>query len=790
MPTHTHDAATPGQSASLPGMPRRLRLRYLTGLSMIALLTLLGQYLIHGMLDEHIGTEHVLHTAGRQELLSQKITKAAIANDLSELTASLEEWEHAHDILVHGAKEIGSTHKMPDEIRALYTEMQPHFVAIRDAARDIIDNGADDHAQSLKIIEEHEHEFLKQMETIVLAHAADGRARITHLDYIEYALGGITFLVLLIEAVLIFEPLVRRLRRNWAALQSSEDRFRLAVAGSCDAIWDWDLKTDKLYLAPRFAEMIGVRPTDITDSPNELLGRISSQLLPAFNKEVARVIDDPKLTLDTEIRINHRDGSERWVLCRAAEHRDAEGHAIRLVGSLADITELKQTQTKLRDLAERDMLTGLANRKLFADRLDLCIARRHSRPAAAFGVMFLDFDRFKMVNDSLGHAVGDGLLCSFAARITAQLPEHALVARFGGDEFAVLLQGNSSYDILENARTLLATLTEPHTVQRHEIVSTASIGLVLSEQQYDSAETMLRDADIAMYEAKRAGRARLVVFDAAMHEVVAEQQRLERELVRDEVVDQLRLEYQPIIDIEDGTLSGFEALARWTHPTEGEVSPGKFIPIAEECGAIDRIGNWIFETAADRLAAWDRQFPDLALRMAVNVSRKQLLSPVFMGQLEDIAERHPELVSRLIIEITETAVVDDRVDLGPILAQIQERGYPIAMDDFGTGYSSLSCLHNYPLSYLKIDRSFVMNLEDRREFSAVFAAIVSLANALDLRVVAEGVETKEQLVQLQAMGCEFGQGYLFAKSLSVPDAERFIVDGLGDVGLGGWRRAA
>lgn len=764
-----HRSSTSDSNTETPRIvARRVRRRYIAGLCLIAILVIFGQVAIHSIIGEQRGTADIVNLSGRQRMLSQKITKAALSENGTELAVALEDWSNAHETLTKHAESTSET------IHAQYKALDPYFDRIAHAANEILTTPEADHAPQAAIILLNEGEFLTRMNTIVGAHAAEGEARIKRLDRIEFYLGGATLLVLLIESLFIFEPMVRRLRRNWESLQESEDRFRLAVEGSCDAIWDWNLEANTLYLAPRFAEMVGAHPDSVSDNPAELLSRISSQHLPEFNAQLSHVIDDPHVTLDTEIRVNHADGSERWMLCRAAESRDKDGHATRLVGSLADITELKQSQAKLRELAERDTLTGLANRKHFSDKLELCIARRASRPDTTYGVMFLDFDRFKMINDSLGHSVGDGLLKSFASRIGHQLPDDAVIARFGGDEFAVLMECESAFTVLEHARALIANLGEPHYVGRHEIISTASIGLVLSDMGHDSAETMLRDADIAMYEAKQSGRAKLTVFDGDMHKSVAQLQRLEAELTREEVIEQMHLEYQPIINTEDGSLVGFESLVRWNHPTEGSISPSKFIPIAEECGAIDHIGTWILQTAFDQLIAWDMDFPDQSLRVTVNVSRKQLINPAFLSQLSELGTRHPLLIHRLVLEVTETAVVDERIDVTSILAKIRDLNFPIAMDDFGTGYSSLSCLHNYPLSYLKIDRSFVMNLETRREFTAVFAAIVSLANALDLSVVAEGVENMEQLVQLQAMGCEMAQGYLFSRPLSAADATEYI----------------
>ncbi len=757
----------------------RFRVGYIGGLCLIAALTLAGQIVIHAMLYTQSGTADLINIAGRQRMLSQKIAKSALEGDLDELARAASLWESSHEALVDGDPELGLSGDYEPGIERMYTDLGPFVDEIIGSVEVILGGGSDAVPDAVAAVLAIEGDYLARMDAIVHAHAEHGERAVAFLDRIEFVIGGAILLVLILEAVLIFEPLLRRMRSSWNALVRSEDRFKLAVKGSSGAIFDWNLIDNTIYLAPRFAEMIGAPAGKVSDSPHELVGRIASQHLSEFSDRLEDVIRDPALDLDIEFQLTCSDGSERWVLCRGTEERDESGQADRFVGSIADITELKQTQLQLRELAERDALTGLANRSLFSDRLDLRLAKRGTSQGV-FAVLFLDFDRFKMINDSLGHDVGDGLLISFAERIKAHLPDSATAARFGGDEFAVLVDSGSSDEITALADGLLEILAEPHQIGKHEITSTASIGVVLDSCRYETSEQMLRDADIAMYEAKRSGRAGVVFFDDAMREQVVEQQRLEHDLAKGDVIEQMRLLYQPIIELESGKIAGFEALVRWIHPVEGEIRPDKFIHIAEECGAIESVGNWVLESASAQLLRWHDAHPELGLRMAINVSRKQLLLPGFVDALAGLADRMGDATGRIVIEVTETAVVDSRVDISSTLETIKRLGFSLAMDDFGTGYSSLSCLHDYPIDYLKIDRSFVKNLEQRREFTAVFAAIVSLANALDLKVVAEGIEVREQLVQLQAMGCEFGQGYLFGKPMSESDADRLLAGDHGE----------
>lgn len=755
---------------------RRIRLWYIVGLTTIATLTLLGQGLLHNLIGDQAGRANTINLAGRQRMLSQKITKAALANDVQELHHASENWRQSHVGLQSGDEELGLSGKNSEAIDALYLQLSPHYLAMSQAIDLLLNNPSPlQHEQAIASLLASEKRYLPLMNKIVYAYSDEGEAQVKLLTRAEYMLGGLTLIVLILEGLLIFEPMVRRLSRNWQKLLESERRFSVAVNGSKDAIWDWNLEHDSIYFAPRFAEMVGVAKDTVGDSPNELLERICSQHLPRFNDELRDVISGRSQSLNVEIRINHNDGNDRWVLCRAAAHRNQEGEAVRLAGSLADITDLKRYQQELQCLAERDQLTGLANRKYLTDRLELAIAHVPRNPDEVFGVLFLDFDRFKTINDSLGHSVGDGLLISIAKRLEATLPDNALPARFGGDEFAILLRGGSEEILMDQCNALLQVLAEPHQVREHEIVSTASIGVVLCDPRYHSAEAMLRDADTAMYEAKSTGKARIVLFDTRMHHDAVTRQELEKDLRSPSIFQQLSLHYQPVISLADGTYKCFEALVRWTHPVQGNVPPDVFIPIAEECGAIVPIGDWIFQEASRQLRRWDLELGEPVASINVNVSRKQLLQSDFIRLLCGHARQHPDEARRLVLEITETAIMDDRVDVIPVLQTLSDAGYRLAMDDFGTGYSSLSCLHRFPIDILKVDRAFVLNMEERREFAAVFSAIVSLAQVLGLEVVAEGIDSQAQLVQLQTMDCGFGQGYLFAKPLDSEAATKFLL---------------
>lgn len=759
----------------------RFRIGYLVAISMIALLTVGAQIALQGIFAKNEAWAYIINVSGKQRMLSQKIAKSAFNGDLDELQASYEEWSSAHNGLLGKNSFLKTPAHNSSQVEILFEQIEPHFTTISASVGVLLDEDAS--ASSKEIaranIGVHEGEFLPIMHQIVNSYNAESDEQSASLKRLELVLASITILTLLFEAVFVFEPLVRSTKRSWFKIQEEKLRFDLAVHGSSDAIFDWNLKTNSLYLAPRFAELLGVKHAEFSGKPEDLLERVCSQYLTRFHDEFARTVKDPRYTMDFELKMQHAEGKEIWLLVRAAEHRDASGTADRLVGSFADITELKESQIMLRKMAELDSLTGLSNRKYFVEKLSMQIHRYEQGRSDEFAVLFLDFDRFKMINDSLGHDVGDGLLKSVAHRMNEVLPEESTLARFGGDEFAAILPGSTHEQIEQECERLLEVLSEPHNVQGHEIRSTASIGVVLSDPRFTSADEMISDADIAMYDAKNTGRGKIVKFDSEMQVQAIEKQSIEHELVSSRVTEQMHLVYQPIHDIENGNVKGFETLVRWEHPSRGMISPELFIRAAEDCGAIEAIGKWIFNRALVGLELILEADP--ALTLNINVSRVQLLQPSFLDYTREFAESRPDLVGNLTLEITETAFMDERVDIVPILEEVRKMGYRLSIDDFGTGYSSLSCLHRFPIDQLKIDRSFVKSIETRREFIAVFSAIVSLANSLDLEVVAEGIETKNQLIQLQSMDCTYCQGYFFAKPMKLEDAIEYLTDDSGEL---------
>ncbi len=575
----------------------------------------------------------------------------------------------------------------------------------------------------------------------------------------------------------------RDLELRTTALAESEERFRLAVHGSRDGIWDWDLSSQRVYYAPQWKALLGHAESEIGDSPDEWFSRITSEHLTRFHEAITELSDGKSELLDIELEMMHADGKTRWMLCRATSHRSEHAKVTRLAGSLTDISELKAAQERLRILADHDRLTGLPNRAVFTERVSHSVACAKRQPSRSFAVLFGDFDGFKAVNDSLGHAVGDAMLIHAAERFREQLRETDTVARLGGDEFAVLLDNvQSSQEAMRLAERLIDAFRDPYMLKGHEVLSTLSLGLVMSGPKYESAEEMLRDADAAMYQAKMSGKSQVRIFDEKMHQAALRRLDTERALrhaTRDmTAMDRdLRLNYQPIVDLSDGNVVGFEALVRWRHPEEGVISPDVFIPVAEESGAIIPIGEWTLRRACEQMAAWRQMIgPQRRLVMNVNLSRRQLAHPGLLQTLECAIAESGVAPQDLKLELTETAMMDGRIDAIGVMRKIRSQGVSLAMDDFGTGQSSLSCLRQFPIQTLKIDRTFLLNITQKREFSAVVHAIIALAYNLGLDVVAEGVETESQLVQLQAMDCTYAQGFYFSPPVEADAATRLLRD--------------
>ena len=484
-----------------------------------------------------------------------------------------------------------------------------------------------------------------------------------------------------------------------------------------------------------------------------------------FLVHIHHLLDGQIPVYQMEKRYFHKNGHAVWVLLSVSLIREADGQALHLIFQIQDITDRKRAEDRLLHDAFHDALTGLPNRALFMDHLKLAIERAKRNTQHMFAVLFLDLDRFKVVNDSLGHITGDQLLVGIARRVETCLRPGDTVARLGGDEFTILLEDiHDPSEATVVAERIKEELTKPFNLNGHEVFTSVSVGIAPSTIGYERPEDMLRDADTAMYRAKSLGKMRHEVFVETMHSSAVSLLQLETDLRRAVERGEFFLQYQPIVSLADGLLQGFEALVRWQHPERGLIPPDKFIPLAEETGLIVTIGQWVLHEACRQVRQWQKQCAGAqALTISVNLSSKQFVQSDLIEQITTIL-RETELDPRCLkLEITESVVMENIETATEMLKQMRALGVGLSIDDFGTGYSSLSYLHRFPINTLKIDRSFVGQMAENNENTEIVRTIVMLAQNLGMDVVAEGVETTEQLSQLSKLGCKYGQGYFFSK---------------------------
>ena len=555
------------------------------------------------------------------------------------------------------------------------------------------------------------------------------------------------------------------------ALRESEQRYALAAQGANDGLWDWDLKHHRVYFSPRWKAMLGYDEDEVGESPEDWTGRAHPDDAAALVAALGAHVEGRSPHFELEHRMLHKSGQYRWMLSRGIVVRDQEGRASRMAGSQTDITDRKLAEERLVHDAFHDPLTGLPNRALFMDRLGQAVERYRRDPAHSFAVLFLDLDRFKVVNDSLGHTSGDRLLIEVGRRLAACARAGDTVARLGGDEFTILLEGaRDAHAAVHMAERVQDQLARPCDLGGHQHSTSASVGIALSGIGESRAEDILRDANIAMHRAKAAGKARHQVFDAAMHSQAIEALRLETELRRAVACGEMCVYYQPIISLRDGRVSGVEALVRWRHPARGLVYPDKFLPAAEETGLILEIDRFVLDEACRQAGEW-RCGGHGGPSVAVNLSAKHFSAPDLFGRVCQSLKRHSLPPGCLKLEITEGVLLSDAEQVKATLGRLRGAGVDLYLDDFGTGYSSLSYLHRFPLSALKIDRSFVERIGAKGEQAELARAIVMMARGLKLSVIAEGIETDAQLAHLRAMGCELGQGNLFSRPAAPAEVE-------------------
>ena len=565
-------------------------------------------------------------------------------------------------------------------------------------------------------------------------------------------------------------------QRAEEALRESEERFALAALGANDGIWDWNLVTGAAQFSQRWRTMLGCTDCEAAPSIEEWFSRVHPEDLAGLRKALDAHLHGSTSHFEHEHRMLDSEGKVIWVLSRGLAVRGADGKPYRMAGSLTDITAHKHAEHQLLHDALHDALTQLPNRTLFIDHLGLAMEQVRRRKSSVVGVLFVDVDRFKNINDSLGHGIGDKLLVELAHRIAKVLRPGDTVARLGGDEFAVLLadiQGvNDATRVVDR---ILEVIREKLVIDRHEVTTTASIGVAISSPSYQRPEEILRDADTAMYRAKGAGRNCYQVFDQTMHHSVVALLKLETELRRAVERQQFIMHYQPIVSLDDRRIVGFEGLMRWIHPERGLVHPARFIAVAEETGLIVPLGWWALEQACQQGALWQKQFPmKPPLYVSVNVSGKVVMQPDMFDRVISMLDTSGLPPSSLRLEITENVIMDHGDAALTKLSQLHGLGVQFSVDDFGTGYSSLSYLQRFSYDTLKIDRSFVSGIDQKHDATAIVKTIVALAKMLKINVVAEGVETATQLKRLKEIGCPHAQGFWFSKPVGTSDAEALL----------------
>lgn len=570
--------------------------------------------------------------------------------------------------------------------------------------------------------------------------------------------------------------LLREQRVLHDALARSEERYALVAQATNDGLWDWDLRTHHVYFSPRWLAMLGLTAGQVGDGPDSWLGRVHPDERPAVREALTALLQGDSDCMEVEYRVQHGDGSYRWVCTRGICQRDEAGEAYRMAGSQSDITQRKEAEQRLVHAALHDALTGLPNRALFLDRLEQCLLLSRRRGDQTFTVLFIDLDRFKPINDSLGHSAGDELLVTVAQRLRSELRGSDTLARLGGDELAVLLPDARGADtVFDVCQRLQTALQQPLVLCGQEVTPGASIGVAIGGPHYQSPDEILRDADTAMYHAKAEGGGAVRLFDSEMHTRAVHRLSLEADLRRALERGELDLHYQPIVDLATQDVVGCEALVRWRHPDRGMVPPSQFIPIAEETGLVQRIGSWTLREACARIAAW-RLESGRDLFVSVNVSPRQFRSGNLVDEVRTVLFETGLEASGLKLEITEGVLVDDLQLASDTLHALREMGVRVCLDDFGTGYSSLSYLHRLPIDTVKVDRSFVAELGDQTQSTALIAAIIQMARALGIEVVAEGIEYEHHVDTLRGFDCDYGQGFFFAHPVPESRARQLLTD--------------
>ncbi|HVU41430.1 MAG: EAL domain-containing protein [Xanthobacteraceae bacterium] len=590
-------------------------------------------------------------------------------------------------------------------------------------------------------------------------------------------LGGLVLIVMLIGFTVMQHAFAGGITHG---IVSDVERRALALTGAGDMIWDWDVSADHVFTSGETEAMLGLKSGSLQGPAAKWLEVLHHLDRDRFRATLDSVLEQRRGRVAQDFRMRTADGHYLWFSLRARPVVGSDGEVVRLVGTLTDVTAFKTAEERLLHDAVHDNLTGLPNRELFLDRIEAVLGFAKADPAKAETalrptVMIIDLDRFKQVNDSIGMAVGDSILLTLARRLGRLIKPQDTLARLAGDQFGlVLLSERDTAKITAFAETIRRTLRAPIAFKEREIFLTASIGLTLGDADPQRAEEMLKDAELAMYHAKRSGGDRIDVFKPSMRARKTDRLSIESNLRRALERDEITILYQPIVRLEDRAVAGFEALARWNHPKLGRLSPSEFINIAEETGLIVELGVFVLERAARQLSAWQRTLRHReSLFCSVNVSSRQLLRHDLIQDLRTVLGRAPLSRGSLKLELTESVVMENPEHAAQMLQRIRELGAGLSLDDFGTGYSSLSYLQRFPFDTIKIDQSFVRTTTKGTR-PVILRSIIALAHDLGMDVVAEGAETESDAVELSQLGCEFAQGFVFGEPMSAERARAML----------------
>jgi diguanylate cyclase (GGDEF)-like protein/PAS domain S-box-containing protein len=586
-------------------------------------------------------------------------------------------------------------------------------------------------------------------------------------------LGGLVLIVMLIGFTVMQHAFAGG--GSTSGVVSDVERRALALTGAGDLVWDWDVSADKVFTSPETESLLGLKRGALEGPAATWLEVLHPLDQDRFRAALDSVLEQRRGRLVQDFRLRMSDGHFMWFALKARPVVGSDGEVSRVVGTLTDVTETRKAEERMLHDSVHDNLTGLPNRKLFIDRLNAVATFAKTMPSLRPTLMVIDLDRFKQVNDSVGIAVGDSILLTLARRLTRILKPQDTLARLSGDQFGlILLSEQDPSRITAFAETIRKTIRAPITFNDREIFLTASIGLALSDPQTQLTEEIIKDAELAMYHSKRIGGDRIDVYKPAMRARKNDRLSLEAELRRAIERREIAILYQPIVRLEDRSIAGFEALARWDHPKLGRMAPDEFITIAEEAGLIVDLGTFVMDQTTRQLAVWQRtirsQPPIFA---SVNVSSRQLLRHDLIHDIRSVLSRSSIARGTLKLELTESLVMENPEHAAQMLQRIRELGVGLSLDDFGTGYSSLSYLQRFPLDTIKIDQSFVRTTT-RGTRPVILKSIIAMAHDLSMDVVAEGAETDSDAVELYQMGCEYAQGFAFGEPMDADATMRLL----------------